>query len=131
MTPWSLWPSIRLGTNMVTDTLEKGVNWKLEDWGTEHRFPGTQLLPPSGPRGRTVHGKFCIYSLKHLLGLSPLAVYTGHFQTLLLCRISGELGAEYTHWGEEESSGRIRKNDVRVLLPPITRTPGVWHQEGL
>lgn len=34
------------------------------------------------------------------------------------------------HWGEE-SGGRIRENDVRILPPPITRPPGVWSQEGL
>lgn len=35
------------------------------------------------------------------------------------------------HWGEEESGGRIRESDVRVLPAPIMRPPGVWRQEGL
>lgn len=35
------------------------------------------------------------------------------------------------HWDEEESRGRIRESDVRVLPPPITSPPGVWRQEGL
>lgn len=90
--------------------------------------PGPQLLTLSSPRKDTIYGKFQTSSFKHLLALSSLVVYIGHFQSPLLCHISGN---SVPYWGEGEISGGITESGVRVLPPPIIRVPGVLHQEGL